>query len=140
MSVVIDASLTIAWHFDDEATAATDSVLDRVSEAGAVVPALWRLEVANAFQAALRRRRITALYRDQSLAALSQMPSASPSPSMMRHTWNWRSAAACRWHARSGPPDGRERPGHDPARSMTMAGDQAHQGLFNVGDVGHGAS
>jgi len=74
MSVVIDASLTIAWYFDDETTAATDSILDRVSEAGAVVPTLWRLEVANAFQTALRRQRVTALYRDQSLAELSRMP------------------------------------------------------------------
>ena len=74
MSVVIDASLTIAWYFDDETTAASESVLDRVSETGAVVPTLWRLEVANAFQTALRRRRITAHYRDESLAELTQMP------------------------------------------------------------------
>ena len=74
MSVVIDASLTIAWYFDDETTAATEAVLDKVSEAGAVVPTLWRLEVANAFQTAFRRQRITALYRDESLVELAQMP------------------------------------------------------------------
>jgi len=33
-----------------------------------------RLEVANAFQSAIRRKRITAPYRDQSLAELTQMP------------------------------------------------------------------
>jgi predicted nucleic acid-binding protein len=74
MSVVIDASLTLTWYFEDEATQAADAVLDRVSEAGAVVPTLWRLEVANAFQSALRRKRITALYRDQSLTELAAMP------------------------------------------------------------------
>jgi len=74
MSVVIDASLTLTWYFDDETTPAADAVLDRVSEAGAVVPTLWRLEVANAFQSALRRKRITALYRDESLTELSAMP------------------------------------------------------------------
>ena len=74
MSLVIDASLTIAWYFDDETTAATEAVLDKVSEAGAVVPTLWRLEVANAFQTAFRRQRINALYRDESLAELAQMP------------------------------------------------------------------
>lgn len=73
MSVVIDASLTLTWYFDDEATAASDAVLDRVSETGAVVPGLWRLEVANAFQSALRRKRISSLYRDESLAGLGAM-------------------------------------------------------------------
>lgn len=74
MSLVIDASLTVAWYFDDETTAATEAVLDKVSEAGAVVPSLWRLEVADAFQSAIRRSRITARYRDQSLAKLMHMP------------------------------------------------------------------
>lgn len=74
MSVVIDASLTLSWYFDDEATPAADAVLDRVCEAGAVVPGLWRLEVANAFQSALRRKRITAPYRDESLTELAAMP------------------------------------------------------------------
>lgn len=74
MSVVVDASLTLAWYFDDETTPATDAILDRVSEAGAVVPVLWRLEVANAFQSALRRKRISADYRDASLAALALLP------------------------------------------------------------------
>ena len=35
---------------------------------------VWRLEVANAFQAAIRRRRITAAYRDASLSALLSLP------------------------------------------------------------------
>ncbi|MGH7121185.1 MAG: type II toxin-antitoxin system prevent-host-death family antitoxin [Acetobacteraceae bacterium] len=33
MSLVIDASITMAWYFADESTAATDALLDRV-EAG----------------------------------------------------------------------------------------------------------
>jgi predicted nucleic acid-binding protein len=74
MSLVIDASLTVAWYFEDETTPATEATLDRVSEAGATVPTLWRLEVTNAFQSAIRRKRITAPYRDQSLAELTQMP------------------------------------------------------------------
>ena len=76
MSLVIDASLTMAWYFEDESTPATDALLDRVTDTGAVVPGLWRLEVANAFQSALRRKRITAAYRDESLAELSALPIA----------------------------------------------------------------
>jgi predicted nucleic acid-binding protein len=74
MSLVIDAPVTVAWYFEDETTAATEAILDKVSEAGATVPTLWRLEVANAFQSAIRRSRITGPYRDQSLAELTQLP------------------------------------------------------------------
>lgn len=74
MSVVIDASLAMTWYFDDEITSATEAVLNQVSEAGAVVPSLWRLEVANAFQSALRRKRISPEYRDQSLVELGELP------------------------------------------------------------------
>ncbi len=38
------------------------------------MPSLWRLEVANAFQSALRRKRITTVYRDESLTKLDAMP------------------------------------------------------------------
>ncbi len=74
MTFVIDASLTMAWYFEDESTPATDKLLDRASDTGAVVPSLWRLEVANAFQMAVRRRRLDAIYRDASLAELALMP------------------------------------------------------------------
>ncbi len=74
MNLVIDASVTVAWYFDDETTPVTEAVLDRVSQTGAIVPTLWRLEVANAFQSAIRQKRITAGYRDQALAELMKMP------------------------------------------------------------------
>lgn len=70
MSLVLDASLTMAWYFDDESTPATDALLDRVADASAVAPTVWRLEVANAFQTAIRRKRIDAAYRDAALAEL----------------------------------------------------------------------
>jgi len=31
----------MAWYFEDESTPATDELLDRVSDRGALVPALW---------------------------------------------------------------------------------------------------
>lgn len=74
MSLVLDASLTMTWYFDDESTAATDALLDRVSAEGAVVPSLWRLEVVNAFQVAIRRKRVDAAYRDAALSELAVLP------------------------------------------------------------------
>jgi predicted nucleic acid-binding protein len=74
VSLVLDASQTLGWYFEDERTQAGDAALDRVTEEGAVVPALWRYEVANGLQTAVRRKRIDAAYRDASLAELRLLP------------------------------------------------------------------
>ena len=73
MTVVIDSSFTLTWFFEDERTDATLALLDRVQQSGAVVPSLWRLEVANALQMGIRRGRIDAAYRDASLLDLSAL-------------------------------------------------------------------
>jgi predicted nucleic acid-binding protein len=74
MSLVIDASATLPWYFQDEASPESELIFDRVASAGAIVPAHWKLEVANGFQTALRRRRINAEYRDESLTDLASLP------------------------------------------------------------------
>lgn len=74
MSLVVDASLTLAWYFEDERTPAVDALLDRVVQHGAVVPSLWRLETVNGLQVAIRRRRIDSAYRDNALQQLALMP------------------------------------------------------------------
>lgn len=54
-----DASATLPWCFEDEATPATDALLERL-RAGepAVVPAHWPTEVMNGLLMAVRRSRI----------------------------------------------------------------------------------
>ena len=74
MTFVLDASTTLSWYFEDEADAEADRILASVVFTGAVVPPLWRYEVANGFQSAIRRKRIDAQYRDSSLADLKQLP------------------------------------------------------------------
>jgi predicted nucleic acid-binding protein len=74
VSLVLDASLTLSWYFEDERTASADALLDRTAQVGATVPSLWRLEVANGFRAAIRRKRIDVAYRDSALAQLTRMP------------------------------------------------------------------
>jgi predicted nucleic acid-binding protein len=59
VTVVVDASVTLAWHFQDEASEYADSVLDLVGREGAVVPPVWNLEVANGLLQAERRNRLT---------------------------------------------------------------------------------
>ena len=58
MSFVLDCSVTMAWCFEDERTAATDALLARVVDAGAIAPFLWPLEVTNVLLSAVRRKRI----------------------------------------------------------------------------------
>jgi len=73
MSVVVDASMAIAWLFDDERTAAAHAVMRRVVAEGALVPTLWRLEVANVLRNAVRRSRCDDAYADRSLARLGRL-------------------------------------------------------------------
>ncbi len=74
MSLVLDCSATLAWYFKDERTPSLDILLDRVVEYGATVPGLWKLEVANGLQTALRRKRIDSAYRDAAIGHLLNMP------------------------------------------------------------------
>lgn len=74
MSLVIDASITLAWFFEDERTDKADEVMRQVASGGATVPSLWRLEVANALQSAVRQKRIDGSFRDASLASLRVFP------------------------------------------------------------------
>jgi predicted nucleic acid-binding protein len=71
MSLVLASSATLAWIYGDETTDAIRAVFDRVVDGGAVVPGLWRLEVANSLTMAVRRRRINAEFRDDALADLA---------------------------------------------------------------------
>ena len=62
--------MALAWCLKDEGTGATAAVLRDVISHGAVAPSLWRLEVGNALQTAIRRKRITAEIRESALADL----------------------------------------------------------------------
>jgi predicted nucleic acid-binding protein len=71
---VIDASVAMAWCFEDEATPATDSVLDLLGNDHVVVPAIWPLEVANVLLVAERRGRLTEAQASRFLELLAQLP------------------------------------------------------------------
>ncbi len=73
MSLVLDSSVTLAWTYSDEITLAVQEVFDRVAAGSAIVPALWRLEVANALQMGVRRARLDAAERDATLADLATL-------------------------------------------------------------------
>jgi predicted nucleic acid-binding protein len=71
VSLVLDSSATLAWIYSDETTDPIRRLFDAVGEEGAVVPSLWRLEIANSLTVALRRGRIEANFRRAALADLA---------------------------------------------------------------------
>ena len=74
MSLVLDASIALAWAYNNENTSGTRLVFEKVLAEGAWVPGLWRLEVANVLEMGVRRARTDAAFRDATLADLLSLP------------------------------------------------------------------
>jgi predicted nucleic acid-binding protein len=71
---VVDASVAIAWLFEDEVTPETEAVLDRLSDQEAHAPGLWELEVGNVVLSAERRGRISEIAGAQIIERLRDLP------------------------------------------------------------------
>jgi len=113
---VPDASATLPWCFQDEATLWSASLLHRI-KAGedAIVPAHWPLEILNGLVVGCKRGRVVESRVDQFLQDLAGLPFLSSlrsagvigrdysllqlpigSLSTMPRTWSWPNAPACR--------------------------------------------
>jgi len=97
VSLILDSSATLAWVYGDESTNAIREVFARVSDRGAWVPALWRLEVANILEMGVRRGRHDAAFRDATLADLALLPISLDSETD-RHAWGATIRLAARHH------------------------------------------
>jgi predicted nucleic acid-binding protein len=86
VSLVLDSSAALAWIYPDEATDAVQQVFEMVAENGALVPALWRLEVANSLTVAVRRGRIAVEFRNAALADLALLDIATD-PQTDAYAW-----------------------------------------------------
>lgn len=72
---VLDASLAVAWCFEDETTAYTEGIFTRLTGGGeALVPVLWPYEVANGLYVAERRKRTSSATVARFLDRLAQLP------------------------------------------------------------------
>ena len=91
MTVVVDASIALTWCFDDEATAETDRLFERVRDSGAIVPGLWWLELGNVLLQAERRGRINAADVATRLDLVAELPIAEDRETASRA---WRSTLA----------------------------------------------
>jgi predicted nucleic acid-binding protein len=73
MSLVVDASMTVAWLFSNERSETPQTILRRVATEGALVPSLWRLEIANVLRNAVRRKRCDMGYATRCLQRLDRL-------------------------------------------------------------------
>lgn len=74
MVFVVDASVTMAWCFEEETTPYTESILDRLVDEAAMVPAIWPLEVANILVIGERRQRVTTAQVTRFVQQLGNLP------------------------------------------------------------------
>lgn len=74
MNLVVDASAAVAWFLPDEFDNEAAVLLDFVATHGALVPALWAVEMQNALRNAHRRGRVKADGAQEILARLARLP------------------------------------------------------------------
>jgi len=73
---VLDASVTLAWCFEDESNEYTDAILESLEFTEAFVPSVWPLEVTNALLVAERRKKLTKAASVRFLELLQELPIA----------------------------------------------------------------
>ena len=95
-AIVVDCSATMAWFMPDEETIECEAVRSRVADEGAIVPALWPIEVGNTFLLAVRYRRISASQRDNAIDQLATRP-IRVDDETLRRAWGETSALAERF-------------------------------------------
>jgi predicted nucleic acid-binding protein len=59
MAFVLDASMTLAWYFEDESAPDSETIFARTDAETIHVPQHWFAELSNAFLVGERRRRAT---------------------------------------------------------------------------------
>jgi predicted nucleic acid-binding protein len=73
--IVLDASVAVAWCFEDEQARFTEGILELLSAGTeALTPAMWPFEVANALLVAERRKRITVAQVTALLRRIAGLP------------------------------------------------------------------
>ena len=60
MAFVLDASIALAWHFEDESNAFAEAIGVRSAQERVIVPSHWHAEVANGLLVGERRKRTSA--------------------------------------------------------------------------------
>lgn len=73
-ALVVDCSICLAWFLPDEQSDLAQELLDRLGRLDFWVPPLWRLELANGINLALRKGRLDAQDRARYLESIERLP------------------------------------------------------------------
>lgn len=71
---VVDASITLAWCFEDESTSTSEAILGRLVGEGGVAPAHWAMEVANGLRYAASSGRVDEASIERARDIVRQLP------------------------------------------------------------------
>ena len=76
MNFVLDASVALAWCFEEAESRQAEKILARLTtaDARALVPSLWQLEVVNVFRMAEKRRTVTPRETSAYLGLFASLP------------------------------------------------------------------
>lgn len=74
MSFVLDASVTLAWCFEDEKNPYAESVLDALDHSQGLVPSIWPFEIANVLALSERSGRLDLPRSAWFIRFLSELP------------------------------------------------------------------
>jgi predicted nucleic acid-binding protein len=93
VTFVLDASVALAWCFEDERSPPLVALLGRATTEGAYAPQIWPLEVLNALLSAQRRGRIDSAKRRELASLLRQLP-VTLDPDTATEAWSATQALA----------------------------------------------
>ena len=71
---VVDCSVTMAWHFEDESNSYADKVLGSLGIWEALAPAVWTLEVSNVLLVGEKRGQTTSAKSRRFVALIRSLP------------------------------------------------------------------
>jgi predicted nucleic acid-binding protein len=83
-ALVVDASLTAAWCFEDEETKYARELLSKAQDISFFVPAVWPLEMVNVLLVNERRKRITATDTMRAIALFKELAIQIDRPATMQ--------------------------------------------------------
>ncbi len=74
MAFVLDNSVVSGWLLENQATAYSSAIAERLSSERAVAPTLLRLEYTNVLRTACKRNRIIARQAQEAIEHLAELP------------------------------------------------------------------
>lgn len=80
MAFVLDASVALAWCFEDESTPFVQSIIARLESERAYAPAHWAIEVGNGLLVAERRKRVSSVKADALRGLVGELPVVLAAP------------------------------------------------------------